>query len=492
MGYYPIKCIRCAHVTDNENVLFDTTKVTQDMQSMLRGHDDERADAGEDKQKAAGGSAGLWDDEDDEDGEAAGGAEGSAAHVELRKLMTASQLEQYCEANGLARVERRYQPHIRVTPDFQDELTAQSTESVLIGLCFQKEPGGAMLTTRSRYCPECHQELPKQSGAMPTYNVTVMGTSASGKTVYLCALNRILSQHQGKLPYWGTLSCVPSGTTQNELASLSNALFDQGVLPASTQVLFTEPLVFLMTFTMKGQGKVYEKKCLLALTDMRGEDMVGESGEHLLVKSRYYANADGFMVLVSPQNIASIIGRVEHEEGAEVDITVHRKLAQHINDFILPNFQDSKIDAPCVVMLSKCDFLINNCKQIGIPAFNPVIAGEPRIKFSGTYFKLQNDGTQQILQKKDPSLYGFLRTAFEDLYFTSFSSLGTKAQIGVDKSGLKVVKSRFALQPLRVENSVVYLLMRLGFLPQFAQMEQGKANDARNLQLLAQWFEECT
>lgn len=482
MSYYPIKCIRCASVTTNEQVLFDTKDAGLAMTEMLAKDNQAFVNEevpGEDVKKDNTKKASIWDD--DEDGDLPKSQKGA---VNLSQYMTRADIERYSEHNGLEKCIPYWQS-VDVTPDFAG--AAGGDEQLLIGVGFQKKKGGAMVRAKRRFCPVCRCELPSLSGSMPTYNVTVMGTSASGKTVYLSALNWLLSQSQGNLPYSSSLTCISANKANADFVGKSNVLFEKGILPGTTQIVLTEPLVVQMTYRLRDKMK----KCLLALADMRGEDLIAQDGENLIARGEFFSRADAFMVLVSPLNIPGIRNALPQMEGEESNVTVHQTLMANISEYILPFFSNGMIDAPTVVMMSKCDVLMNNAQRLQIHPANPVVAAEPPVKFTHTYFRQQDQGTKAIMEK-DRSLSSFLQNTFSRTYFTSFSSLGRNVSIEEDEKQNQCITNPNAIRPIRVIDPIIYILISLGFLPDFSCMEAGAQYNEKNVEILSRWIEERT
>ncbi|MBE6956971.1 MAG: hypothetical protein E7450_05925 [Ruminococcaceae bacterium] len=482
MGHYPIKCIRCSHIMSNETVLFDTQDAGLKMTEMLnadRGEAVQRDFAPEAPVEAAPTAArSIWDDDDDDDfGESAQAGQSVST---LSRFMTLSAIHKFCETNQLDPCEPKWQ-QIYVTPDFRTD----DPSDLLVGVTFQKEKGGSKVYASRRFCPVCGCELPQLSGSMPTYNLTVMGTSSSGKTVYLCALNWLLSQSEGRLPYNANITCVSANKANNDLVNRSRALFTQGLLPGTTQIVLTEPLTIQMTFRSGDQIK----KCLVAMADMRGEDLVAQDGENLIMKGDYFSRADGFMLLVSPMNMPYIKSLLPESGVDAADVNVHQTLMSNINEYILPFFANGVIGAPCAIMMSKSDILMQNAGRLGIPLSNAVVAAEPQYRYTGTYFQNQDRGTRTIVNCDTP-LYHFLKNAFSRSYFTSFSSLGNNVSIGEDERGNQRVQNPHLLHPIRVVDPIIYLLMSLGFLPPYYQMEAGPQYARANEEILVKWMQE--
>lgn len=492
MAHYPIKCIRCTHIATNDTVLFDTEDTIQSMTHMLAQENTalsigKRAKKDRSQSKAVEAEEkGWWEIDDDETDALNQNGEDGTGQIELGRLMTYPAMREYCEENGLGEVTPEWQS-VNVTPDFLGKDIDDPGVDLLVGFSFKSEVDGVRKRARKRYCPACHCELPSQSGAMPTYVITVMGTSASGKTVYLCALHWLLSHGTGNMPYHSSLSCVTASRNGNTVYNLSMELFERGILPGTTQIVLTEPLAIQLTYEIGGSSK----KCLFALADMRGEDLASDDGSNLLLRSEFFSRADGFMVLISPLNIPALAHRFSQYGGAEGSTAVHTVLMQNINDYILPSFPGGQIIAPAVVMLSKSDLLINNASYLQIPRYNAVVAPNPPIMFTGTYFQSQYNGTRQIVSA-DAQLHQYLNNCFSDPYYTSISSLGPNVNVGTDTSGNRIITNPNLINPLRVVDPVIYLLMRFGFLPAFYKMEAGQAYEAENVAIISEWLQTHT
>lgn len=493
MAHYPIKCVRCSYTCTNREVLFDTSDTTIDMTDQLRNDDEEVAAESEginlfgDEDTGRESSAetfSFWDEPEPEVTVRAAADKPKEESVRLAKHMTLPQIEAYCAENGLE-CEQNWQD-VHVTPDFAAR-SAGTDDRLLVSVAFQKEKGHAKIQATRRLCPKCKCELPRQSGSMPTYNITVMGTSASGKTVYLCALNYMLMNSMGKLPYSSSLTCVSASRANTDLVNKSAQLFNEGILPGTTQIVFTEPMVIQMSYTLNGTTK----KCLVSMSDMRGEDFVAASGENLLAKAKFFAKADAFLILVSPLNMPCVSSRIPGLGGEECNTNVHGPLMTNISEYILPNFVNNEIKAPSAVMLSKSDVLMRYREYLQIRPSNPVVAAEPPVKYTGSYFRNHHNGTADIL-KGEPTLFNFLNNTFRNVYYSSFSSLGPQAKVNTDENQNKVVENKYMIRPVRVIDSMIYLLMRLGFLPEFFRMEAGPAYEKQNIEILKNWISSST
>ena len=489
MAHYPLKCVKCAHIATNDTVLFDTDSNNKDIAQMMAGSNLTANKMEQEQKTERANSARTWWDNDDDEEEQFEKAESQARDAAaqsggLPRRLTYPDMLIYCRDHGLEAPQPEWKK-VRVTKDFAGHDREPEDCDLLMGFSFQKTPGGERFRANQRYCPMCGNELPKQSGSMPTYVITVMGASGAGKTVYLCALNWVLKRG-GMLPYDGMLQGSLTGRSRQDIDQFSSELFEQGRLPGTTQQLLTEPLVMQISFVLPKWG---EKECLFALSDMRGEDMTDEDGRNLEAKSLFFSRADGFMLLISPRNIPMLASRLEDTPGQmdiDANTQIHNALMQNVNNFILTSFDDGKITAPSVIMLSMCDLLIRNAQRLQddlrIDGSNAVIRNAGGERYCRPYFAAQYDGTSEIL-KLDPPLYMFLNRVFRTSYYTSFSSLGDKTKIEQDDSGNLRVKGYNLINPLRVVDPILFLLISLGFLPEYDQIDPRSSGNEEVLRL---------
>lgn len=525
MGYYPIKCVRCAAILSNKDVLFDTEDITvireeTRVETIVASEkqnewSDDIRDNTDDTAEEAGTNIATevqyeWNDDVQDD------TDDSAEEASIRdekRYMTYEEIKaKYADVE-------LFETRVSVSGDFQDTEQARSKENLWSGVLYtDNEKGYRRIRATRRICPLCAdgkdvQELPPQSGMMPTYDITLIGSTSSGKTVYLCALKQILSIAQGNLPYHSNLNCIPVGKMSKALEGYTNTLFVEGKLPFSTARLWNEPLVLKLRYYLPQNSVLQtaqaEKECLIALSDMKGEDMTAEARRNLELRGPFLSKADAFMFIVSPLNMFRIYMGIpikDREQLGKNETTAHSKMMANIDAYLRPFFETGHIEAPCVVMLSKSDLLHRYAQSIGIALNNPVVAIEPPNPYFGQYFRTLGEGVEAILWNGEPTLYSYIGEVFKNVEYTSFSSLGPLAII--DYKNQKV-RGRF--DPIRLVDPLLLLLIKLGFLPPFTSMEfveeakseSSKRKKARrstsrdtaedtNRYLMQKWIMECT
>ena len=499
MAHYPMKCVHCAKLLRNQDVLFNTANAVGGIVDLIN------VDAGANRIGAGNINEGMA---------GAGGGVADATLVDLNpdkkkstekkysvafaNEMTADSLMEYCEERGL-RFEKQYH-HVDVTKDFEDAEGVEA-DDLLVGLRFQKEDGGTLLATQERLCPRCKQKLPARSGMFPTYLVSMLGSTSSGKTVYLCSLYQKLRYLE--LPY-GTLSALADSPGTTELVSLSQRMFRDGTLPGTTQRVVSEPLVFQIKYTLKLRNGSVDKTCLFSISDMRGEDLAEEDGTTMRRRGSFLAKSDAFLTIISPMNFSSFSAALSSKadksgagaagssaDDAEYNIFVHDALMGTINTYLLPQCKSGRIEAPCVITLSKTDELIRNQQVLGIHPGNAVIREDPENRYNSTYFWNLHNGTVDIL-KHEPQLLAFLGDTFPHSFLTAVSAIGINADIQVNATDRsKKIDQTAKLNPMRTQDPIILLLIALRFLPNYLKYEPGTPgsyNDRKNIQLFQEWL----
>ena len=472
MGHYPIKCVFCGEIITNQTVLFNTDLTSTDFANVVRGQNVNQSvlDANEPEDDRIFARDSRASKSQSSQATAATRITGK---LSLADIMDRAATRGHGEARGI------YQ-EVHVTADFIDAPGYES-EDLLTEVEFPREKGGEYVRTNKRCCPRCKKDLPSNSGAMPTYIICVIGATDAGKTVYLCAMCHTLDGRCGNLPYNGKLTASASGAASNEIFSLAEKMFNTGYLPATTQIDASMPFIMRMTFNGPGS-----KQCIFALADMRGEDLSGQANDGKLGnRASLFTRADGFLFVVSPRNLKGIQAKLETNPNA--DFGVHSRVMNNISEEILPKFAYNVVNKPTVVMLSMSDILSSYRTEIGLSLGNPVIApSSMRFKYESNYFNSQRYGTIAILRSYDPAFAQFIRNSFSDLEFTASSSLGNGTKLGRDENNFKYVLNHQMMASIRVEDPIILLLIRLGFLPAFNQMQVPPLIDKHNEALVNQ------
>ena len=472
MAHYPIKCVYCFQEISNEDVLFNLGD------RQLTGISARRTDRG--TPGAAGPAAApprreepnfvLLENKDDffEDAEAPDEEPSGPERNPLgADFFTAAQLRELMPDSD---VSLKNTP-VAVTPEFHAERAAG--EKDLFTEVEYTDKNGNRMALCHRYCPYCGSRLPSLSGRVPTYLVTVLGTSSSGKTVYLAALHQLLKNGQKKMQlHRGQLN---GDAAENDMliAELSKELYSHGVLPSTTLDSVPDPVSFHLTFSleMKAGNLAPQKACILALADMKGEDLTDAKAEALVMLHEKYRISDAFLFMVDPENMPGYFSAAgEAQELPEA----HSKLTHLVRDHIASQFGGS-VDKPAVVVMTKTDKLLALSRRYpGQELFRRVSRTlDPettsRMSKSQDYFKRLGLETQAILEAYDPNMRFFLQNTFPNAVYANVAAMGPAPDFYTEDGQLKIRDPNVELA-IRLEDPLLILLSKLHFVPPYETM----------------------
>lgn len=194
----------------------------------------------------------------------------------------------------------------------------------------------------TRICPYCHNKLPLHYGKNPQKFISVLGISASGKTVFL---KQLLSRFK-KSSQEGILSHVNGSCVQfkppdddKETLKLNEAL------PDATQTRnFKVPYFVTMTFNKDDILKTYD----FVIYDVAGEilvDLVNEDINKFQFFAGYIKESDAIIMLIDPMQL---INNPEPKYPANEMITTLYKVF------------GEQVKVPTAVTISKSDLLLSN------------------------------------------------------------------------------------------------------------------------------------
>lgn len=157
-------------------------------------------------------------------------------------------------------------------------------------------PDDVQKTLTNKACPRCHCLLPDLFGSVPTYRISMLGGTASGKTTYMVAVANLLDKMSG-LPSGVINGCQISAESKRYFDYLIKCLehnkLSSTALEESTFIRFVFPIVLNMTtVTDDGFG---ERQFILIINDIPGEAM--ESKDFLMTYPGLLATNAAIMLL---------------------------------------------------------------------------------------------------------------------------------------------------------------------------------------------------
>ena len=450
MSYYPIKCIQCLRSIREAERCVKLTKdeIKSDQFDGIRQSDSIQLNDG---RKKSNGKNGFVLKE---------------KHIEIQYKSLAQLRKESVITN-----EEVYP--VSISPEYAMDEECRATDLVQAVEVKDLQIGEEKVSgiVRRFYCPYCHSQLIPQAGKMPIYLVSLMGPSSAGKTVYLTILHMLLSGGNIVLPQ-GYVHFETLGVTGKEYEQFASHIRRNNRLPATTQEDRKAPYLLQVDYTAIPGSAQSNKKCILGLIDMRGEMFNGEHNEDLSnINVPQFKESDGFIMMVDPETLEGVYNRLP-EQYMNRDINQLEEAISAMKTSILDCVTGDigQIQKPSVVALTKTDLLYKNHQQLGIPLNQPVIAPafrvSPNSNLAATYFDPMSQSTRECIQYLSRGLSNFLEQTFFMPYYISVSALGAGVKVSGDN-----LDNYQLIHPIRVDEPLIYLLMKLNFVPSFYRGE---------------------
>lgn len=233
-----------------------------------------------------------------------------------------------------------------------------------------------------RICPKCHNDLPAQIGLVPNYIVSMMGNTASGKTVYM---NRLILSllNNGLLPGRKIVVTLPLETKPIPIfkKSLDDLFYKEikqekqskerepalkkltsisgGGLPAATPIQYMVPTLLDL---QQGNEHVY-----LTLFDFPGEAIwkLREQDQSFFrnLMDRTNENANGWLFLLDSTTLDEVRGCIlrNGDEALLAQTNLSNPLLNATPDQVIAQFSQfgngAQIKSPVALVFSKSDII---------------------------------------------------------------------------------------------------------------------------------------
>ncbi|MGV8108910.1 hypothetical protein [Methanospirillum sp.] len=216
-------------------------------------------------------------------------------------------------------------------------------------------------------CPLCHNELPLDAGEVEDYFITVIGTKASGKSVFLATIINALQQELGQ-KLNGSFRALNEETTGRYRRDFYDPLFKKNIkidVTRSVRTIKKHPMIYRFNLS---EGSVFEgtKKVInIVFYDTAGEDFERKEGFHSVKDTiqqdyRYILNSSGIIFILDPLQIQPIRDQLPpniERPGSETD---PNDIVDHVIDLIRKEKSidvRDKINIPVAICFSKLDVL---------------------------------------------------------------------------------------------------------------------------------------
>ena len=314
-------------------------------------------------------------------------------------------------------------------------------------------------STGWRVCPRCHNRLPAEYCANPGRIVALVGAKGSGKSTYIAVLLHELTHRVGAELDASLVAC-DDRTIARYKQDFALPLYGQNRLLSATRSAATEPrdpLVYLLTRTIRGRLRTTTASLTLVLFDTAGEDL--RSREMSELHLRYLEAADAIVFLVDPLELAgaepSLSGAARARGGANHGdpdsdpINVISRVTERLRA-VRPG---RRIDVPVAVALSKIDAL-----QPSLERQSPLHrARVPTGTLDLDDREAVHEQVRALLEEWQVGMIDrYLSQTYADYAFFALSALGGVPE--PDRVGPG------GIRPYRVEDPLLWLLYRFGML----------------------------
>ncbi|OBR62607.1 hypothetical protein A7K91_03085 [Paenibacillus oryzae] len=312
------------------------------------------------------------------------------------------------------------------------------------------------MLTRKRLCPHCHNELPLPSGKVPSNIISIVGASASGKSVYMASLIHTLQQTTASN---FSAACMPLNAeiSRRFRQNYEEPIFERGMMISTTlRDVVQEPFIFQFRFKDETIPPL-----TLVFFDVAGEGMVDDA--YLDIYASHIKNSAGILFMVDPMQIKTIRDRLlvrfgdrqeefpsQYDEPREIVISLFQNFIGHE--------EKSATDIPTAVVITKSDMLQHLKEEDGEyirPNSNVFKNVVHQRSLDLDEFNNINGEVTRFIEKVDRPFKDALDVYFRDTAYFAVSALGANP---VNKQITGVVN------PIRVDEPLIWLLYKLQYI----------------------------
>ncbi|WP_170321655.1 TRAFAC clade GTPase domain-containing protein [Acrocarpospora pleiomorpha] len=312
--------------------------------------------------------------------------------------------------------------------------------------------------TSRRACPQCHSRLAAEYCANPGKIVALVGAKGSGKSTYIAVLLHELMNRVGA-ELDASLTPCDDRTIERYRQEFARPLYGEHRLLRATQSAVTDrgrdPLVYLLTRTIRGRLRTRAESLTLVLFDTAGEDLRSRDVSELHL--RYLRAADAIVFLVDPLELpgarAALNGTALARSGGLDDDPDSDPLNVITRVTELLRQSRGPLTVPVAVALSKID------------ALRPSLARQSALHRarvpSGALDLDDREAVHEqvlaLLEEWQAGVVGrYLRQNYTDHALFGLSALGAVPEVESVGAG--------GIRPYRVEDPLLWLLYRFKML----------------------------
>lgn len=302
------------------------------------------------------------------------------------------------------------------------------------------------IPTNKRICPVCHNKLPSTAGKSPIKIISILGSTAVGKSVFIAILADLLLENVA-LDF--NLQVDEVSTGFGEIGDIRKIIQDiKAKGHNATAPAYIPPL----TFQVRHNNGLNEgQEFTLCFFDFPGESTM--NNEYLNNQARHISNAAGYIFLMDPlqiEGLADIFSK-ERESIKEIKALPFSQVLDQYNEHFISSEPGGVLKRPTAIVMAKTDYLRNHLNLLDKQT---IIFDDYR--HNGYVYMDQikkiNAEIKKFLQKYNPGNLPRIDGLFKNYSYFGVSSLGAPQ---AEDQGIL---------PCRVTEPLLWLLFELGFI----------------------------
>ena len=301
--------------------------------------------------------------------------------------------------------------------------------------------------TYRRVCPYCHNPLPTGFGRYPVKNISIVGVTGAGKTVYISQLLKGMGKYAAK----SGLSAF--FTSDHERNFVEDNPVEQGVpLPNGTAPnRLSQPMFYDIIRT---EGNMVATETIV-LYDIAGEncckagDMANFAG--------FVKHTDGLILLIDPEQLQFVIKTDPNKKVDEPTLvltTLHS---------ILESTENRKSTIPVAVCVSKsdqCFDILPPTAQDHVQIAGRDASGLSSQEFDGRSYNQLSRELTRLMTDNSFELCKNLQGNYLNFNFFAVSATGCECPKNEEGLSTPVIKP----EPRRIEEPILWLFKQFGYI----------------------------
>ncbi len=300
--------------------------------------------------------------------------------------------------------------------------------------------------THRRVCPYCHNPLPLGFGKNPVKNISIIGITGSGKTVYISQLLKGMADYAAK----SGLNAYFTSDHETNFIEKNRVKKGSPMPEATTPHRLSQPMFYDIVRTENRSPRTDT----IVLYDIAGENC--RNADDMVRFSRFVEHSDGLILLVDPKQL----GFLEQVDAEEED---KPSLALNTLHSVLEAEKGQKSAIPIAVCVSKSDQCVDILPPISqeqVQYAEPEETGLPKKEFDGRTFNELARALKELIQRNAGPVCQNLEAEYYHYNFFAVSAIGCPCD---DKEhGFLSPVSR--PDPKRIEEPILWLFKHFGFI----------------------------